>query len=228
MSETPYNPDDPAFLLSRSLDEELSAAERARLDQAMGSSASLRGQADRLRRLDGWLKRWGEYPVELDWKHHAALTRSRVESDADAEQLEEVDGLLERWANRDVSIDEASFTAAVMAGVHKERRTRSWHGVVFRLGVPLAAAAAVVLAVTGTLRFGRGQETRTTILIGPALAAVTPSDSEVGGGGAVIVLGEDPDSREVARPSSRPRSSGVSFLAIGSSRVRVGAAVVPP
>ena len=196
MSEVPYNPDDPIFLLSRSLDEELSGAEREKLDRALASSGALRAEADRLRRLNELIQRWGERPVQVDWVNHAAHTKARLIDDGQAEKLEKVDQLLGRWASQTVSIDEEAFTAAVMASVRAERKTPSWHSVVFRLGVPLAAAAAVVFAVVGTSWFTPESSAKPTIVLGHSFA------DNVDLPGPVIEFGQGDDSETLIADSN--------------------------
>lgn len=228
MSETPYNPDDPAFLLSRSLDEKLSEEEQEALDRALASSETLRAEAARLRSLDRLVKRWGNRPIELDWEHYSALTEAQLVHDGDADKLRQVDLMLDKWASQTVSIDAEAFTTAVMAGVRAERKAKSWHRVVFRLGVPLAAAAAVVFAVTGTLWLKPDSGSECRIEIGYAQHMGAPSDGSADLPEPVVVFGQVAGSQKVASASSARTSSGVSFIAIGASRIRVGAADLPP
>lgn len=228
MSDVPYNPDDPAFLLSRSLDEKLTKAEQQQLDQALASSEALRTDADRFRRLHQLINRWGAKPVDLDWEHHAALMEAQLIGTSDADKLGKIDQLLGQWASQTVSIDEGAFKTAVLARVRAQRKTKPWHRVIFRLGVPLAAAAAVVFAVTGILWNGPDARSKLTIEIGPSLVMVTPSDHDADLLEPVVMFGQEEDSQEVTKVSSARTSSGVSFIAIGASRIGVGAANVPP
>ncbi len=149
MSETGYNPDDPAFLLSRSLDEELSGDQRERLERALAASESLQAEAEQLRAVDRLVKAWAAKPIELDWDHHAALACAQPESEEDSEDLCKVDRLLDRWGARSAPVDAEEFTAAVLARVRGSRGRRSRRGLIFRLGAPLAAAAAIGVVLTG-------------------------------------------------------------------------------
>lgn len=228
MSEAPYNPNDLAFLLSRSLDEELPESERQKLREALAASEALRAEAEQLRALDRLVKRWGQRTVELDWEHHAALAKAQAAADGDAEKLGRLDTLLDRWAGQPVGFDEERFTAAVMAKVRSERKRRTWQAVIFRLGTPLAAAAAVVFAVTATLWWKPATEPTYTIEIGPppAMAAQASSAGDVPE--AVVVFGQMPADKAANVVSSGRRSSAISFIAIAAARVIVGAGEIPP
>ena len=148
MSEAPYNPDDPAFLASMALDEVLAAEERRKLEELLAASETLRGESEGFRAIDR-LKRWAAGPVELDWDAHAALSAARAAGDDDEQDLREVDRLLERWGRAPAVVDEDAFVASIMARV-APRSTRSRRRqMVFRIGLPLAAAAAMAIAVTG-------------------------------------------------------------------------------
>ncbi len=228
MSDVPYNPDDPTFLLSRSLDEELTKTEQQKLDHALASSEAFRTEADRLRHLNQLINRWGAKPVALDWEHHAALTEAQLIGTGDADKLVKVDQLLGQWASQTVSIDEEAFTTAVLARVRAEQKTKPWHQVIFRLGVPLAAAAAVAFAVTAILWHRPDSRSALTIEIGPPLVMVTPSDHSADRREPVVTFGQEEDPQEVTAVSSARTSSGVSFIAIGATRISIGAASVPP
>jgi len=221
MKELPCNPDDPAFLLSRSLDEALSAADLEKLDRALAASASLREEAERLRALDGIVKRWGARPPQLDWHHHAELTAEMLAPDTEADKLDRLDRLLGDWAGVAPTIDEKAFAEAVMTRVRGQRK-RAWQSMIFRIGVPLAAAAAIMLALTARMWVEPRAEPAMTIELGPLAMA----DSGPAQHGPVVVFGGKDE------PPTAPRagasSSGVSFMAIGVSRVNVGTAMVPP
>jgi len=175
MSEKPYNPDDPGFLISRSLDQDLSDDERRRLDQVLAESESLRAEADRLRAVDRLIKRWGARPVELDWEPHAATVHARVAGGDEDKNLRKLDGLLKLWGERRVSMDGERFTEAVMARVGATRRRSSTYALIFRLAVPLAAAAAVAFALTATFRSGRSDDRVCHVAIGPQATMVEPA-----------------------------------------------------
>ena len=147
MSEQPYQPDDPAFLASRALDGDLSAKERQRLEEALAASKDLRAEAEQLRNIDRLVKRWGRDSAELDWVTYARLIHARVE--AEDGDLDTVDRLIEHWGREPVEFDERAFTGAVMAAVRSQQHRTPMRSVIFRIGAPLAAAAAVAIAVSG-------------------------------------------------------------------------------
>lgn len=147
MDDASYNPYDPAFLLSRSFDEELTEDEQRRLDEALASSPSARREAEELRALDRLIRRWGAEEVALDWENQRHLIVAEASSEDDAEALGKVDALIERWGAEVVAFDEERFTESVMKQVASEPG-RKWRGLILRLGAPLAAAAAIAVAVT--------------------------------------------------------------------------------
>lgn len=211
MSETPYNPDDPAFLASRSLDEELSASDRRRLDEALAASESLRAEVEGLRAVAGLVKRWRTGEVSLDWAAHGRLIEARALAGPQGEHDHKLDELLVQWADHRVEIDEGAFTAAVMARVSPRPR-RVWRrNLVLRLGAPLAAAAAVAIVVLGTLRFWASPGPRVEVSIGPRAIVV---DSATGGTRVALV-----SFRREPGPGYRPEptSPGMSFMAVGVS-----------
>lgn len=151
MTDTPYNPDDPNFLASQRLDGDLSPEERAALDRAIEASPELRQQAEGIAAVDGIVKRWADLPVEIDWQHHAANIVARIEQEETPEERAAIDGLLLRWKAHPVDLDEDSFTTAVtdrLADSAASRPSRTRRAWLWRLGAPLAAAAAVVITLT--------------------------------------------------------------------------------
>jgi len=211
MSETPYNPNDPAFLLSRSLDDELTDDERRRLDEALASSPSLQAEAEKLRALDRLIKHWGAQQAALDLDHHAALIIAQTAGDDDADKLKKVDQLIERWASKNVLFDADRFTAVVMDRVAQELDREMRRGWIFRLGAPLAAAAAVVFAVIGGAWWGSKPEAVCRVEFGPRVAMVTaPTDMTVTPS-AMVSFGRAP-----VEPFAET-STGISFGTVGSS-----------
>lgn len=167
MSGDAYNPNDLAFLLSRGLDGDLSAEERCRLDDVLSQSESLRSEAAKFESLGRLIDRWAKKPVEVDWKHLAALTAASAGS-AEDKRLGKVDDLLLRWRNQNVGIEALDLTGSVLARIHSERRGVNPYRLVWRLGVPLAAAAAIVLAVTATTWFAPARNPICEVAIGPS------------------------------------------------------------
>ncbi len=211
MSETPYNADDPAFLASRSLDGELSASERQRLNRALGASKSLRAEHEGLRAVDQLVKSWGSGEVDLDWAAYGKLVQAKALAEPDVERDRKLDGLLASWADERAAIDDEAFTAAVMASVEVRSR-RAWRrSLVFRLGAPLAAAAAVALMVTGTLVDWSSPAPRVEVVIGPRATTVRsiPEPMRV----AVVSFRREPG----ADFAPEPTASGISFMFVGAS-----------
>ncbi len=167
MTADAYNSDDLAFLISRGLDGDLSPAERRRLDAALSQSESLRAEVSKFEAVDQLVERWGEKPVEVDWQYLATLTSASAGS-ADDERLGKVDDLLRRWRNRNAGIEGIDLTTNVLARIRSERRRATPYRFVFRLGIPLAAAAAIVLAVTLTTWFTPARDPIYRVAIGPS------------------------------------------------------------
>jgi hypothetical protein len=171
MSEKPYNPEDPAFLISRSLDRDLSEDEHRQLDQVLSESEALRAEADMLRAVDRLIKRWAAEPVELDWEPHAAMIQARVTDSDDDQALRRIDDWLKRLGDSPVEVDGERFTAAVMAGIGAgpQRTVRS---LIFRIGAPLAAAAAIAFALIATFWSEPSQVAVTRVVVGPAVKRI--------------------------------------------------------
>ena len=213
MSEAPYNPNDPAFLLSRSLDEELSDEEQQRLDKALASSESLRSEAMQLRAVDRLVTRWGARPAKLDFEHHAALVVAQAVDGEDIKTLRKVDQLIKRWGSRGVLHDEERFTAAVVDKVARESMRTTRRGLVLRLGAPLAAAAAIVFAVTSGVWWPSYPEAVCRVEFGSSVTALA-LHTEVGGGpGAIVSFGRAP----IDEVASSPVQGGISFGTVGST-----------
>ncbi len=191
MGDATYNPDDPAFLLSRSLDEELTEDEQRRLDEAMASSPPARQEAEKLRALDRLIRRWGAEKVALDWENQRHLIVAEASSEDDAEGLGKVDALIERWGAEVVPFDEDRFTASVMKQVASEPG-RKWRGLILRLGAPLAAAAAIALVVTIGIDRPASRNPISVIEFGSRLAMADPRTTPIGAPTAIVSFGRLP------------------------------------
>jgi len=167
MTAEAFNPDDLAFLFSRGLDGDLSPDEQRRLGESLSQSESLQSEASKFEAVDRLIHRWGQKPVEVDWKHHAALT-SACAGSADDEPLGKVDDLLRQWRNRSVGVEAIDLTTSVLAKIRSERRLATPYRFVLRLGMPLAAAAAIALAVTVTTWFVPARDPICRVAIGPS------------------------------------------------------------
>jgi|CXWL01.1.fsa_nt_gi hypothetical protein len=140
---------DPLFLVSRGMDGDLSASEQIRLEELLAASAELRIEADKLRSVAQLVESRRTVHAQVDWKLHEKLVLAEIAEDES--ELAGVDDLLLEWGGRAPEYDERALADGVMARIAPAReRKRSIWRVVGRLGAPLAAAAAIALAVTGT------------------------------------------------------------------------------
>jgi len=151
MSIESYNPSDPEFMASRSLNEELSKDEQRLLDETLASSDALRAEADYLRKVDALVKSMAEDKVELDWHTYTRLVQARVAEEHDALRDKRLDTLLAEWSGPGVEVDQEAFAAAVMAQVEARGSRARPRNLLFRVGLPLAAAALLALSVTAVL-----------------------------------------------------------------------------
>ena len=184
MSHRPEQPDDLSFLLSYSLDEGLPADERRRLDEALATSESLRAESDDLCAVDRLVKRWGEQTVDVDWRTMEALIIATARED---ESLADVDDLVARWGETVVAYNDVAFVDGVLSRVAAEAsanppaRLLLW----YRIGMPLAAAAAIVFAVTTQRWFVRPAGVCEVAFGGGARVQV--HDAPMGGPARVVV-----------------------------------------
>lgn len=148
MTSEPYNPDDLEFLISRDIDGDLSEEEKLLLSDALAGSDSLRNEADQLRSVSRLAGRWGSAAPNIDWESHEKLTCAMLSDDGTQDGA--LSQVLGKWG-RHAGIDEDRFATDVMRKVRGDRRR--WIYPVFRIGAPLAAAAAVVLTVSSLLWF---------------------------------------------------------------------------
>jgi len=184
MSDSEYNPHDPLFLLSQSIDGELTPAQRQELDSALAASAELRAEAEQLRTLCDLIQMWGTQDHGLDTENlgdEVTAHLSEVE-EAESAELAGIDDLLRRWSEAAPEVDWERFHGAVMERIAPARRAVPIWGRVLRLGTPLAAAAAIALAYLGYLRPWDTEVPRTpavVVQVGPqveALARVPQED----------------------------------------------------
>lgn len=169
MNGEPYNPDDPLFLLHRSMEGDLSDEEQALLERLLAESPELRAEAERLRALNSLLDRWAA-PAETDVEAIARYVAAELESQSP--ELQAVDRLLERWALSTVQFDVDRFARRVQGMLLTETRRSGAGRWMLRLGLPLSAAAAIALAMIGLLRPGSAPPTPTIrVAVGPAATA---------------------------------------------------------
>ena len=152
MTEEHYNANDILYLFSCGLDETLSDKQQRAVSDALAKSPSLRKQADALRATAALLAQWSTQPVDCDWTGHAQSISDQIGYDA-SDEFDQLDALLGRWSATRASFDTDAFTAGVVARVERASDRGVVSKVLFRIGAPLAAAAAIALAVVGTLWF---------------------------------------------------------------------------
>lgn len=234
MKDAPYNPEDIDFLASRGLDGDLSQDEQRQLDRALDSSDSLRADAAAMRKVNELIRRWAATPVEIDWDTHAKLIHARCQSDDESHNQPELDGILKHWARNSAAFDDDRFTAAVMRRVTKSpstARTHSGRPWIFRLAVPLAAAAVLAMAFiggswinrdAGSQDFVSGRRTESPE------EPVSPLDT-IKAPTCIVRFARESliEAPELIQPEVR-RSSGISFTAFGLATVGVTSASGAP
>ncbi len=207
MSASNLNPNDPAFLASRALDESLPVSAKAGLDQALDASEDLRTLAKQMEAVDRLVKNWGRRSPDIDWAFHEKLIKARVEAIGEDDRLDGVDDLIAKWASPP-PIDEHRFESAVMNRIRRERpaiRRR----ILFRIGVPLAAAATVAIVATGMLWPSLSTQPMVQVDIGPPERFVSSDSARTAV--AFVSFDRTPRLRDITEP--RPV---LSFLAVGS------------
>lgn len=144
MSEKPFNPDEPLFLASRALDEELAESERTRLEALKGSDPQMMNASEELASVDRLVRSLRGAIPEVD---DAGMVERVLKGCAGVDSDEKLDALLRRWAHAPEEVESERFVETVMTKAR--RRTGQARRMVWtvRLGVPLAAAAAVLFAV---------------------------------------------------------------------------------
>ncbi len=147
MSDDLYNPTDPLFLLSRSLDEPLTDEDRLRLNEFMQSGAASRVDAQRFLSLNRLLRDWKSqnsilFDRELPDRVLAAIRANPMVENRD----DSLEDLLSQWRKESPAIDWVRFQSDVMCEIRREERFSKSRRLVFRMGVPLAAAAAIAFA----------------------------------------------------------------------------------
>ena len=223
MSETEYNPIDPPFLISKALDEELGPQERQRLDRALAESELLRIEAEQIRVVDRLFKRWGSEELQIDSDLYLDNVTAAIESLGDEAAFGRIDRWLKRWADHPADVDSEQFTAEVMTRVAPNSGRRLWRSTVFRLGAPLAAAAAVMFAVTALFWSNPVDQAVCIVQIRPhdRVRDTTASTDEIE---TVVAFAR-------SSASTRPQvavASGVSFVSFGVAEESMGAEEIPP
>lgn len=165
--------DDLLFLVSRELDgDDLTTAEREVLARALEESGDLRLAAEQFRRVDRLVQRWAQSQPDVNADTVLAHSVGSVLPDAPQSDEDEIDHLIGRWASTRIRTDESRYTAEVMRRVRAAAPQRSIRPRLFRLGVPLAAAAAVGFAVIGQFWPTSTPAPRSTVLIARQVQSV--------------------------------------------------------
>jgi hypothetical protein len=175
VSEAKFNPDDPLFRVSRAIDDDLPEGDRRGLHDVLEASPNLRTEAADLRKVDELVRRWAASEVDMDWERFTESVLAMSVSDAEAAQLEQVDALVRRWGEARPQLDWTAFTGDVLAEIDSRRqRDASSIRLLLQIGLPLAAAAAVVFAV---MTFSPDRATVPINGTRPLAGAAPPPDS---------------------------------------------------
>ncbi len=205
MNDTDYDEDDLGFLVSRSLDETLSVLEQRRLEAALADSKELRREAEQLGAVQRLIARWGARPAEADWDHQAALIVAQVAGDDDA-LLDRVDQLIGRWGDAAGPPIPSSFAEDVVQRLAGGARRPARFAAIFRLGVPLAAAAAIALAFVGPTWFVDTAPALSVVHFGGSAVTVQPTAR------TVVSFGRAP----APGGAARSEHSTVTFSVVGA------------
>jgi hypothetical protein len=150
------------YLLSQRLDGPLFDADARTLEQALADDASLAAEAASMARLDAMLKAWRPVPA-VDWRRYQARVGEALRASEVSEPIESseddaaFDTVLRDGVSSMPDVDWSAFNSRVSATVRREAERDAllepavpatspmrW---VFRAAVPLAAAAAIALAI---------------------------------------------------------------------------------
>ncbi len=216
MTRDAYNPDDPAFSISRALDDDLPEAERRRLDDALAQSESLRSEASKFETVDRLVQRWGRRSVELDWRSHAALTQASAAEGKGETGSRKIDDLLRRWRGRSDEVEEVDLTVGVRTKIRDERRRATPQRYLLRIGLPLAAAAAIILTVTTTMWFAPPPQPICRVAIGPSSRTTTRVAPETGSTDVVSFA------RPTEALAASPTAPSIGFATIGVEPIGAG------
>lgn len=142
-------------LLSRCLDDDLTAEEQARIRRAIAEDSEAATTAKRYERLNQILRSYRPLPGGLDWRVFFQNVSDRIDEARSAEESAKLDNALddslENWTKPLPDIDWDAFKARVSAAVHQEaaatHATAARRPAMVRWFAPLAAAAAIALTV---------------------------------------------------------------------------------
>jgi hypothetical protein len=198
--QTEFN--DPRRLLSRELDEALSAEDRLRLEAWLAESEGNRIERDRLAKLSRLLQEWAHPVVTEQQADLADAVHVRLAANEKNPEFDTVDDALRQWGRDQPEIDWNLYSAQVLIRIKKEQRRKRAARVVFRIGAPLAAAAALVFAWTagiGVSPPGSHSPTpRVVVRLGPSETAGPAVNS-------TAVVSFDRESRVVEPKEVKPK-----------------------
>lgn len=223
MTNTPYNPNDPEFLASRRLDEDLSDSEGKGLRAfEAGSPESARFVRD-MHGVHNLIGQWGSRRVEVDESAFVEGVLGRI-ADDQAEETAGIDVALQSWRAQGVAVDEGAFVAQVtqrLEGVGSPSRGDS---VTYRILRPLALAAVIGLAITALMWFQRGPLPVSTVSIQRSYVEAGAGDAGVDQPSRVVVF----DRTALADARESRQSGRTSIIVIGTEAYEGDAADVPP
>ena len=235
MTNAPSEREELELLASRQVDQDLSAEERSRLENGLAREPALRETLRGFQSLGTLLRRWSERRVPEVREEFCKEVLATIEASGASDEDEEVGALLSRWGAKTVSFDAERYTASVIERLRPvvrgrtetqtaERRPRSVpRTLVFRLRVPLAAAASIALAFTAYLTVVARSRTVCDVRIASAIEAL---EGPQGGTRVASVSFRRDDPAVTGKADSR---GGPSFLAISAgSTGGTWGAVEPP
>lgn len=217
MTDSLPNSNELEFLLSRSLDEDLSDEERQRLEEALAASDSLREAQRHYARLHELLQSFAVEQLDVDWDAFAANIEQASVSGGQKGSQNALDELLARWAQGELDVNWERFTAGVMGRIEQKPSAVPWHRMIFRIGGPLAAAAAITLAVL-VFPVKRTPEARSNVIYTSPSRALAEGNRV-----SRVSYGRQTD----GLAAIEPRSSAFGYATIGTA-APIEEAVVPP
>ncbi len=223
MSESTYNPNDPAFLASRSLDETLDDADQERLRDVRSADASVETEARQLAAVDALVRKWSESDAYGTPDAFVESVLGRIVDEHD-EKNHALDQRIRDWAGNVPQVDARAFVNGVRRRMERGHGQRRRRPMLFRLGVPLAAAASIALALSAGLWFRSARRPLVEVSIGRMALGHKGHASDLGGASGVVVF----DRTIVAGRTKERNSVGVAFAMIGADPVPLGSQEVPP
>lgn len=202
------DPNDPLFLVSRGLDGDLGGDEQLLLEGLLADSESLRAEAEKLRSVSKLMNALGGSEAEVDWKTHEQLVMAQI--GAKQTDFSGVDELLEVMSRRRPVYDERALIAGIMGRIAPAKKQRAWNWrSIARVGAPLAAAAAVALAVTANWFapvVNMSMSPVTVVQIGPSYSGEATESS-------VVVM----FSRQTRTVQAMERTESIGYMTLGST-----------